>query len=155
MTELQHNLTVARRYAEEVAFKMQAQYTHQYNLRARNKSFQIGDKVIILLPNSTNKAFSTWQGPAEIISKKSANSYLVEFQGARRHLHANFLRPYHTRIDELKCSANSLVDVDNAMSVGGDVHDVDTDDANVFKTIGCSVIADTSDEFGDFFYCRY
>ena len=139
MTDLQHNLTVARKYANDVATKMQASYVHQYNLRAKNKSFQIGDKVIILLPNSTTKAFARWQGPAEIVAKKSANSYLVEFQGARRHLHANFLRPYHTRIEELKCSANSMFEADNI---------VYTHDTISFQTYRCSIITDTADESG-------
>jgi transposase InsO family protein len=67
LQELQRNLQLARDYASETASKMQARYVRYYNERSQDKSFQINDRVLILLPDSTNKAFAQWQGPGVII----------------------------------------------------------------------------------------
>lgn len=60
----------------------------QYNLRSKDISFSVGEKCIILIRDSTaSKVFSKWKGPAEMIEVKSPYSYLVEFNGARYHVH--------------------------------------------------------------------
>jgi len=38
----------------------QQRYTDQYNKRAVDKHFQIGQQVIVLIPDSTNKFLSRW-----------------------------------------------------------------------------------------------
>jgi transposase InsO family protein len=112
LTELQNNLTIARELADETSKRMQDKYVHYYNLRTRDKSFVIGQKVLILIPDSTNKAFAQWQGPATVVDKKAPYSYIVELNGARRHLHADKLRPYHTSIAAITCSATSFIRAD-------------------------------------------
>jgi len=55
-----------------------------------------------LIPDSTNKFLSRWQGPGTVVSVKSPYSYLVELeQGQCRWLHANKLRPYNARVNAL------------------------------------------------------
>ena len=50
---------------------------HVYNLRAREKSFAVGEQVLILIPDSTSsKVFSRWLGPANVVEKKSPHSYI-------------------------------------------------------------------------------
>ncbi|GFW11150.1 RT_RNaseH_2 domain-containing protein [Trichonephila clavipes] len=39
--------------------------TSHYNLRSREKSFSVGDEVLILMPSSTHKLLNTWIGPAK------------------------------------------------------------------------------------------
>ena len=34
---------------------------------------------------------------------KSKNSYMVELDGVRRHIHADKLRKYHVQVDEVCC----------------------------------------------------
>ena len=81
----------------------------RYNLRAREKSFEIGDQVLILTPDSTSsKLFSKWTGPAIIKDKVSAHSYLVDLNGAVKHLHADKLRKYHINVDEISCDTLSV-----------------------------------------------
>src|SRR6266496_1623172 len=74
-------------------------YVEKYNMHSREKSFDVGDTVLILMPDSTNKLKSSWQGPGIISEKISENSYTIKLpDGSIRHLHANFLRLFKTRI---------------------------------------------------------
>ena len=67
-----------------------------------DKHFQVGQQVIVLIPESTNKFLRRWQGPGTVVSVKSPYTYLVELeQGQRRWLDANKLRPYHARVNAL------------------------------------------------------
>ena len=56
----------------------------------------------MLLPCSTNKLLSHWQGPNRIIKKVSENSCCVELEnGANRVLHGNKLRPFIRRVQSI------------------------------------------------------
>ena len=62
----------------------------------------MGEQVLILSPDSTaNKVYSCWKGPATIVEVRLPYSYLVELDGTRSHVHANKLRKFHVRIDEV------------------------------------------------------
>jgi len=100
--ELQTQIQENHNYADDHADVEQQRYTDQYNKRAVDKHFQIGQQVIVLIHDSTNKFLSRWQGPGTVVSVKSPYSYLVELeQGQCRWLHANKLRPYHARVNAL------------------------------------------------------
>jgi len=54
LQDLRQNLEMVQSYAKEHAERAQGKYVARYNLRAREKSFEIGDEVIILTPDSTS-----------------------------------------------------------------------------------------------------
>jgi len=54
LKDLIQNLEMAQNYAKEHAETAQGKYAARYNLRAREKSFEIGDQVLILTPDSTS-----------------------------------------------------------------------------------------------------
>ncbi|GBN04793.1 hypothetical protein AVEN_49293-1 [Araneus ventricosus] len=55
--------------------------------------FNVGDQVIVLIPDSTNKLFARWQGPATIVEKRNPHSFLVKMPDAStKHIHQNNLR---------------------------------------------------------------
>ena len=60
--------------AEENLSVNQARYTHRYNLRSKDKTFEVDDLVIILTKDSSNKLMQRWIGPAKIRAKVSLNS---------------------------------------------------------------------------------
>jgi len=104
LQELRKNLEVAETYAASHSQRAQQRYVSRYNLRTRPKSFNVGEQVLILSPDSTtSKVFSKWRGPATVIEMKSPHSYIVEIDGSRRHLHADKLRKYHINIAEVMC----------------------------------------------------
>ena len=74
----------------------------RYKLHSREKKFHVGDQVLILIPDTTtSKVFSRWQGPATVVEIKPHNSYLVELNGVRKHLHDNKLRKYEISVGEV------------------------------------------------------
>jgi transposase InsO family protein len=101
LAQLKHNLELSAQYADEHAKIAQQRYANQYNLRARDKRFDEGESVIILTPDSTNKLYSRWR--MGIIAKVlSPHSYLVDLEnGGRKHVHANHMRKYITRVHTL------------------------------------------------------
>jgi hypothetical protein len=63
---------------------------------------------LILTPDSTHKTFGQWLYPATIIEKSADYVYLVELEGVQRNIHADKLRPFHLRVDELICDVNAV-----------------------------------------------
>lgn len=49
----------------------QGKITYHYNLRSKEKTFEIGDKVLLLISDSTGKLYSRWQDPATILEKRN------------------------------------------------------------------------------------
>jgi len=104
LEDLRKNLEVAQNYATSHTQRAQQRYVSRYNLRAREKSFTVGEKVLVLIPDSTaSKTFSKWQGPGTIKEKRSAHTYMVDINGSLKHLHADKLRKYHIAVDEVIC----------------------------------------------------
>jgi len=95
MQELKENLEIAAGYANVHSTKAQERYAHYYNLRAHNKHFAVGDRVVVLTSDyNFSRTYARWIGPAVIAEVKSPCSYFVDMpDGSRRHFHANKLRP--------------------------------------------------------------
>jgi hypothetical protein len=118
VTELRQRLQTVRDYAASHSEQAQADYVKAYNVRARDKSFEIGEKVIVLRNDSTNKLRSKWQtGIVEDIADEY--SYLTEFtDGGRKRVHANELRPFHVRLNSVIVAADA--DFGDIVSVSSD-----------------------------------
>jgi hypothetical protein len=110
-------LQIASDYASEHATREQDLYTHAYNLRSRDKSFQVGERVIYLMPSSAHKLTRTWLGPGVIVQKNSPYSYIVELDGKQQWCHANNLRKYHERVIEA-ANHNCAIIFDNDRDFG-------------------------------------
>ncbi|GFW59062.1 hypothetical protein TNCV_2779931 [Trichonephila clavipes] len=80
-----------------VAQKQKA-YGDYFNKRSSVKNFSIGEQVVLLIPDSSNKIYARWTGPGEIIQHHPPHSYKVKLpDGTVRHVHVNKLRNYHPR----------------------------------------------------------
>ena len=71
MTDLRARLKKAVDWAELHARQGQEVYTHNHNLRSRDKRFDEGDNVIVLDDYATGKLCKRWQGPATVVRIKS------------------------------------------------------------------------------------
>ena len=99
LEKLQTELRNVVKLADENCQVAQKVYVDQYNRHAKDKCFDIGDLVLVLLPDSTNKLKSKWMGPATVTAVLSPYSYRIALgDGSVRTLHANRLRKYNLRI---------------------------------------------------------
>jgi hypothetical protein len=134
LLDLRKNLEIANDFADSHIRHSQRQWINRYNLRARSKYFEVGDQVMILSPDSTSsRLWSRWRAPAKIIEKKSDHSYIVEIGDQRVHVHANKLRHYNVRVNELTCNSVNLV----SFYIPAELY-INT----------CSVIFERDDDFG-------
>ena len=78
LTELQSKLKQIHDFADQNSAQEQQRYVAQYNKKAADKEFQVGQQVIVLISDSTKKMVSRWQGPGTILEVKSPHSYLIE-----------------------------------------------------------------------------
>ena len=63
---------IAETYVDSRAKRGQARYVFRYNLRTRDKTFSVGESVLVLTPDSTtSKVFSRWKGPRVVREIKS------------------------------------------------------------------------------------
>ena len=102
LTDLRAKLNEIHEYVKDHATQEQKKYVAYYNRRARENKMKIGEQVIVLLLDSSNKFLSTWQGPQGpglVVDLKPLHTYLIELEGwQRRWLHANKLRHCHARV---------------------------------------------------------
>lgn len=78
LKDLHDKLGIANMYAESHTKRAQQRYTQRYNLRSRDKHFNINDLVLILQPDSTaSRLHSKWKGPAMVVEVRSPYSYIV------------------------------------------------------------------------------
>ena len=82
LARLKSDLRIANDIASSNTLVRQKAYVHQHNLRARDKSFEVGDQVLILFGDSTSKLHSRWQGPGVVNSRVSTNKYLVSLDNS-------------------------------------------------------------------------
>jgi transposase InsO family protein len=130
---LHSKLQIAEEYAKSQTDKNQVRYATRYNLRSLDKHFSVGERVLILHKDSTaSRTFSRWKGPATIVEVRSPYSYLVEIDGARRVYHANQLRKFHVRVNEVSCDSF-------AVGVNPELYYINS----------CAVIHEEDTDFGD------
>ncbi|GFR27757.1 retrovirus-related Pol polyprotein from transposon 17.6 [Trichonephila clavata] len=80
------------------AAQKQKSYGDYFNKRSSVKNFSIGEQVVLLIPDSSNKIYARWTGPGEIIQHHPPHSYKVKLpDGTVRHVHVNKIRKYHPR----------------------------------------------------------
>jgi hypothetical protein len=114
LEQLENKLQLAADYSAERAAREQTRYMHNYNLRSRDKSFEVGERAIYLMPTSANKLTRTWIGPCKIVQKNSPYSYIIEFNGKGQWTHANHLRKYNERVSQAVSNSCAIVfEVDN------------------------------------------
>ncbi|XP_064485934.1 uncharacterized protein LOC135398463 [Ornithodoros turicata] len=99
MQHLRDQLRLVADVAGLTAVENQKTYANQYNKRAKPKSFDPGDQVLLFDSDRPGKLFPKWNGPYTVVAKYRQNSYVVlGSDGKRRTVHGNQLREYHARI---------------------------------------------------------
>ena len=79
--------------------KVQQNQKKWYDRHARNREFQPGELVLVLLPSSTSKLQAQWQRPYPVVRRTGAVNYEVNMfdtRKRRRVFYVNMLRKWHT-----------------------------------------------------------
>ena len=95
--DLQNRLQDTCKLAHEHLVKAKEQQRKYYNQKSRNRSFNIGDKVLLLLPTDHNKLLLHWKGPFDVVGKHGSCDYQIEMNGQVKLFHANLLKAYLSR----------------------------------------------------------
>lgn len=87
------------KYRDQARENLQAQATQKrwYDQQARVWHFQPGQKVLLLLPTSSNKLLSKWQGPYTIVRKMGPVTYKVHHPDKKKSYqtyHMNLLKEW-------------------------------------------------------------
>ena len=102
LEDVKKRIATAADIATQHAEAAQQRYVLNYNLRSKDKKFEVGDEVLILEKDTDKKVLSRWIGPVPILEKQSDHSYLVKMpNGGNRIWHANHLRKFNARINHV------------------------------------------------------
>lgn len=77
--------------------KSSDRYKKNYDRKTSNRSFKVGDYVLIFLPTDSNKLLMQWKGPFKVVEKKGFSDYRIDVNGKFRLFHANLLKKYNLR----------------------------------------------------------
>jgi len=99
---LKKDLELAAGVAHKHSTVAKEVYVSNYNKKAKEKQFNVGDLVLVLIPDSSNKLLANWQGPAVVSEILSEHAYrIVLDNGSSRTLHANNLRRYVSKVQAM------------------------------------------------------
>jgi hypothetical protein len=147
LEQLENKLQLAVDYSAEHAAREQDRYTHNENLCSRDESFAVGERVIYLMPSSTQKLTRTWIGPCEIVRKNSPYSYIIEFNGKKHWCHASHLRKYNEHvIQAVSNSCGVVFEVDHDF---GDIPtlELEEDELNTYRGLKNRHSSSVNDDF--------
>lgn len=103
VTELKERLRRSWELAKENLLVAQGRFKYWHDKKARVRSYQVGDKVLALLPVLGQPLQAKYSGPYRINKKISATDYVINTPDRwkkQRLCHLNLLKPYHQREEE-------------------------------------------------------
>ena len=98
--DLKNRLEETCRLARENLVKAGEAQKAYFDKSSKQRTFQVGDKVLLLRPTKSNKLEMEWQGPYEVESRFNNCDYWITMKGKRKLYHANMLRKYYSRDNE-------------------------------------------------------
>ena len=75
----------------------QGRQKHHYDRKTSDRRFQVGQKVLVLLPMEHNKLTLRWKGPYTVQEVVNRMDYRINVNGKSKVYHANLLKRYHER----------------------------------------------------------
>lgn len=107
--EVKDRMKTAREIVEKNAKIGQTKWKEYYDQKAQELNLQAGDEVLLLLPSSTKKFVTKWQGPYTVIRWIGKVNYEIEIPDRRGHkqiFHVNHLSKWKER----PCQVNSVIE---------------------------------------------
>ena len=98
VTQIHERLEPAKETVLENLQQAQQKQKTWYDKRARGTQFEVGDKVLVLLPTRTEKLLAKWKGPYNVIWKVEKVNYELEMMDGRKGrklFHVNMLKKWN------------------------------------------------------------
>ena len=92
--DLRERLEKTCKLAQDNVRRLDIKQNAFYDKRAR---FDVGDKVLLLLPSESNKVLLQWNGPYEVLEVVNAMNYKINVKGVVNTYPANMLKLYVER----------------------------------------------------------
>ncbi|XP_071486350.1 uncharacterized protein [Diadema antillarum] len=97
VVDLRERLEQTCELAQNELLRNQNRYKKYYDTKARDRHFNVGEKVLLLRPSSSSKLLMQWQGPYEIKQKVGKCDFRIDIEGKLKTYHANLLKGYVER----------------------------------------------------------
>ena len=97
MVDLRERLEDTIQLVQDELRKSSKRYKQYADSKAKDRQFQQGDEVLLLLPSDSNKLIMQWQGPFQIMGKLNPFDYRVRVKGKLKTYHGNMLKKYFRR----------------------------------------------------------
>ena len=68
--------------------------------KAKRRTFDVGQKVLVLLTDDQNKLLAKWKGPYRVLEKVSAVDYKIDMASVVKVFHVNMLKLYVDRCEQ-------------------------------------------------------
>lgn len=104
VVEMRQRLEEMTALAQENMQKAQRNQKTWYDRKARERSFEPGQKVLLLLPSQDSKLLAKWQGPYEVQRKTGRVTYQIlmpERKNKSQNFHVNLLKEFHPREEKI------------------------------------------------------
>ena len=106
--KLREQLEETCKLAHEQLKKSQQKYKFYFDRHTKDRKFQVGDQVLVLLPTAHNKLLLQWKGPFKVLHKKGQLDYIIDMDGHNKIFHANMLKFYHSRFKDETQEVNEV-----------------------------------------------
>ena len=80
-----------------------------FNKKAKERSFAVGSRVLLLLPTKHNKLEMEWRGPYQVLERVGNLDYRIDVRGKAKLYHANMLKQFVERVEPGKSGSVSAV----------------------------------------------
>ena len=100
LLNMTHKLTKWMAEAREQKLISQAKMKESYDKHAQDRSYEVGEEVLVFLPEGAGKLDSRWQGPYKISRKIGDANYEIimpDKRKSKRILHANLCKKWYNR----------------------------------------------------------
>ena len=71
-----------------------------FDKKTKDRQLKVHDKVLLLLPTSTNNLLAEWRGPYEIIDQVSPVDYTVKMKKKTKTFHINMIKKWYDRHED-------------------------------------------------------
>ena len=133
--DLRSRLEESARLAASNALTSSTKYKEYYDRKTKPRKFNIGEKVLLLLPTKANKLEMHWQGPY-VVEECRGNGvdYVIKVRGRLKLYHINMLKRFHERKSNENPVVQSVI-VDDTKPVGNtDIVFLDTN-VDIFQNV--------------------